>query len=436
MSTILVYIETADCKFMKKIPRINLQKNFITSTGERYCLLVDTQSGLPLYYPNLFVATQVRNKSLSLSAMEATLGGINILLRFMLERDEVLEDRFRQHQFFEIHELDSIRDFCQIKFRVRTLTAGSNEMFTLEELQSCGEKVGLQTEYVRLTTISHYVKWLAELLSGVSREKNTALRIKAMADGIIERRPERKNRNSGLVEKGLTEKQIGMLFELFRPESELNPFNDKAVKVRNRLIFLLLYHLGLRSGELLNIRIKDINFTQNQIVVFRRADEKDDPRIDQGLVKTKDRRLPMKETLVKEIHNYIINFRKKVVRPGQPDYLFVVHKEGPTRGQAISKSTYKKVIVIVRKVSYVLYGMTGHKLRHTWNEQFSILMDSMDNPPSAVAQEEMRSNLMGWKPGSGTASIYNNRFTARKAQAAGLEMQEGMVRLPKEMKHE
>ena len=50
-------------------------KSFVMNSGERYCLLVDHDTGLPLYNPNLYVTTQVRNRSLSYSAMESALGG-------------------------------------------------------------------------------------------------------------------------------------------------------------------------------------------------------------------------------------------------------------------------------------------------------------------------------------------------------------------------
>lgn len=411
-------------------------KSFVMAEGERYCLLVESNTGLPLYFPNLFVSTQVRNRSLSFSAMQSALSGIAVLLKFMFERDEDIEDRFKQNQFFEINELDAIKDFCQIKFSNRVIKADSSGVFTLAELREFDEKVSPQTEYVRLTVVSHYVKWLSEMISGEARDKNVVLRIGKMAKGLLERRPVKKNRNNGLVEKGLDEKQLELLFELFRPESEFNPFTDKSVRVRNRLMFLLLYHTGIRGGELLNIRIKDIDFNQNQLLIIRRADEKDDPRKNQPLTKTLDRRIPLKETLVKEIHNYILNYRRLVVGPRQPDYLFVTHKYGPTKGLPITIPGYRKVMTIVRMAFPQLYNLTGHRLRHAWNLQFSELMDSMDSPPTEERQEEMRSNIMGWKPGSGTAATYNQRFIKRKGQEAALKLQEGMTRLPKNMRHE
>ena len=91
-------------------------KSFVMDDGERYCLLVDKASGIPLYYPNLFVATQVRHASLSYSSMEAALGGISVLLKFMIERNDNLESRFQQRRFFEVHELDALRVLIGVQY--------------------------------------------------------------------------------------------------------------------------------------------------------------------------------------------------------------------------------------------------------------------------------------------------------------------------------
>lgn len=411
-----------------------LMKSFVMSEGERYCLLVDKYSGVPLYYPNLYLVTQVRNKSLSYSSMESSLGGISVLLKFLIEREQDLINRFSQHDFFEFNELDAIRDYCQIKFSARTIAKDTDKVFTLNELQWSDEKVSSQTEYVRLTVISQYLKWLAELLTSQSRNKDVTLRINKMIKGLESRRPIRIGRNVGSIDSSLDEAQLLILFEIFKPDSEKNPFIEESVRVRNRLMFLMLYHLGLRGGELLNIRIGDISFTQNLLAVKRRADEQDDTRLRQPCVKTRDRLLPLRETLIKEIHNYILKYRKQIVSKGQPDYLFVTHKNGPIKGLPLSQSSYRKVIQIISKVSPALYRLTGHQLRHTWNQKFSELMDSMETPVPEERQEEIRSYLMGWKSGSGTATTYNKRFIVRKSHEVSLELQQGSFRLPKDLK--
>jgi len=407
----------------------SVQKAVVMESGERYCLLVDS-AGLPMYYPNLYVTTQVRNRSLSYSAMESTLIGVSVLNRYLEERGENLQVRFHEGQFLDESELDAIRDYCQIKFRSRTTKEDPNGIFTLEELQWSDEKVGSETEYARLTVIAKYIKWLAEQVTGLDKDRFSVLQIGKMEKALKARRPVKKSRNAEINVKGLSGDQLELLFELFRPQSNINPFKDKIIRVRNRLIFLMLYHLGLRGGELLNIRIRDIDFSSNQIIIARRADEKDDPRRDQPLVKTLDRRLPIKDTLAREIHDYIIGVRRLVVNATKNDFLFVTHKSGPTQGQPLSKSAYKKIIGIVRQVSPSLFNLTGHQLRHAWNEAFSDQMDSMDEPPSEEQQEKIRSYLMGWREGSGTAATYNKRFSRRKAIEAALELQNGMIRIP------
>lgn len=57
-------------------------RSFAMADGERYCLLADPTSGAPLFYPNLFVTTQIRNTELSTASMEAALVAINVLLVF------------------------------------------------------------------------------------------------------------------------------------------------------------------------------------------------------------------------------------------------------------------------------------------------------------------------------------------------------------------
>jgi integrase len=206
----------------------------------------------------------------------------------------ILKKRFLSGHFFQENDPDALRDFCQIKFRTRTTIDTSDVLFTISEIQDFDEKVSSQTEYVRLTVIAHYIKWLAEQLISINKDRFTVLQIGKMEKGLKARRPVKKKRNQDSIEKSLDKNQIDLIFELFRPGSELNPFKDETIRFRNRLIFIMLYHLGLRGGELLNIRIRDIDFGKNQLVVSRRADEKDDPSKYQPLVKTLDRRLPLK----------------------------------------------------------------------------------------------------------------------------------------------
>ncbi|BAN52425.1 hypothetical protein PP4_05720 [Pseudomonas putida NBRC 14164] len=51
-------------------------------------------------------------------------------------------------------------------------------------------------------------------------------------------------------------------------------------------------------------------------------------------------------------------------------------------------------------------------------------MDALPKPPSEAEQESIRSKLMGWRKGSGSAKHYNERFVSKKANQVGIELQE------------
>lgn len=406
-------------------------------TGERYCLLIDKATGMPLYYPNLYVTTQVRNRSNSVASMESALSGINVLLSFCDKHRIDLVDRLMKHEFFAVHELDAIRDYCQQSFNrqaedFRREVVPINRRGQLRPIR----KTGLASEYVRLTHIARYTEWLAKTLLTGEIERKTTLDIAKMKKGFESRRPSGKGRNQVGREQGLSLEQEMVLLEVIQPGFERNPFEGQPTQIRNQLLILLLLHLGIRGGELLNIRVSDIDWSKNQIVIARRADEKRDPRRRQPLVKTLDRRLPMKDTLVRAIHHYIVQFRSKVPGARKHDYLLVTHKSGPTQGQPMSRSAFLKVIRLISAASPELAGLHGHELRHTWNNRFSELMDAKNDPPTPKEQEAQRSYLQGWKPESGTAAIYTKRFTREKAIEASLKLQEGMTRTPENLKND
>lgn len=418
---------------MKKKYKIS---SFILDSGERYYQVVDYYSGLPEYYPNLFLTTQVRNRSKASSTLESAASHLVVLLRFLDRHNIVMEKRLLSGEFLREHELDALCDFTQHRFRSITLDTAPSPIFGFDEFDEVmAEPVQNGTQYARLTTAAHYIGWLSRhLLSDPSRRDVD--RIDSLVRQIKERRPAKKGRTDDRLDKSLDEVQISALFEVIRLGSDLNPFSQ-ALQRRNRVMILLLYHLGLRGGELLKIRISDIDIETNRITIVRRPDEMDDPRVDEPNAKTEGRILPVADSLMREVHDYITQDRRRVPNARRNDFLFVIHKVGPTVGQPISKPSYYKVIAVVADVAPQLYAVTGHMLRHTWNYKFSEHMDSMDEPSSTAQQEACRSYLMGWKPGSGTATTYNERFTRRKGMEASLALQKSSpIRQPAELKND
>lgn len=380
-------------------------------------MVFERSTALPVYYPTLFLTTQIRNKGDAFSTMLAAANNIVMLLRFIESRGINLELRFLTKDFFKPHELDDLRDFAQ-RTQGKTLLIAPSKPW-LED--AAIDTVDNGTQHSRLTTFANYLRWYAMHILKTA-ELDVVEQINAMAEQIKIRRPSKKGRNSDLQDRSLSDVQLDALFEVIQPGAESNPFSIE-VQRRNRLMILLLFYLGIRGGELLNIRIQDIDFSTNRIRIVRRADERADSRTNEPNAKTRERLLPLAESLVQELHGYITQDRRKVRNAKKNDYLFVTYKLGPTVGNPISKGGYYKIFSVVRAVSPQLYAATGHSFRHTWNRKFSEKMDAMNENVSEERQEQLRSYLMGWRDSSGTAATYNKRFIQRQGFKAALALQ-------------
>ncbi|MGZ5001387.1 MAG: hypothetical protein ACXV7F_13935, partial [Methylomonas sp.] len=157
-------------------------------------MLVDQQTGVPLYHPNLYVTTRVRNNSLSYSAMESALTGIAVLLNYFDDIDQDIEQRFQSGEFLRTYEIDAIRDYCQNNFRSK-VDESKSAVVSLFGFDLYENKVSSATEYTRLTTIARYSNWLAKRYFDSTKDKTITKLIADMEQQLKARRPKRKNRN-------------------------------------------------------------------------------------------------------------------------------------------------------------------------------------------------------------------------------------------------
>lgn len=84
------------------------------SDGERYPLLIGGQ-GLPLWYPTLFITTQVRNASKAPNTMAAVLSALRVLMVWSQSYGVDLESRFANRLFLNEQEVESLCRHAQTK---------------------------------------------------------------------------------------------------------------------------------------------------------------------------------------------------------------------------------------------------------------------------------------------------------------------------------
>ena len=122
-------------------------------------------------------------------------------------------------------------------------------------------------------------------------------------------------------------------------------FNDSDLDIRNRLVIELLYATGLRVGELVNIKIKDIDFGAQSIKVLGKG--------------SKERYVFYNNT-TKEVLNKYLVVRKKLQKKAN-DYLLLNDK-----GTPIKEASVRKIIQTTLMKCGIKSKITPHTFRHTF----------------------------------------------------------------------
>lgn len=400
--------------------------------GERWGMLLDGQ-GMPVFYPTLFNTCKLRNAGKSTSTQEQYLTSIKGLLEYCDDNRIDLVQRIASKKFLTTGELDGLSDACRIRkrgvkqSRVVSLKKGYTPPVA---------KVNDATHYIYLRRIAEYVKWLCEKVLGSDRYSDETNRaVEALVESIKARTRTSASRNGDDDDtvRGMTDAQEIQLFEILRPGSNLNPWDDLGVQIRNYLVAKLLDLTGARGGEILNVRTTDIDWEVGTLKIVRRSDSKQDSRRRQPRAKTNQRAIPLTPGTLEEIRTYIVGVRKHIPNAAAHRYLFVAHKSGPTQGKELSLSSLQAMFAAIRSVAPEL-DISAHDLRHRWNWRYSEVMEHQQKIGYEEA-EAMRNLLGGWKPGSTTPGrIYNKRHVKKKADEAMLALAHQREREMEELK--
>ncbi len=122
-------------------------------------------------------------------------------------------------------------------------------------------------------------------------------------------------------------------------------FNDSDLDIRNRLVIELLYATGLRVGELVNIKIKDIDFGAQSIKVLGKG--------------SKERYVFYNNTTKEVLKKYLV-VRKKIQKKAN-DYLLLNDK-----GTPIKEASVRKIIQTTLMKCGIKSKITPHTFRHTF----------------------------------------------------------------------
>ncbi len=282
---------------------------------------------------------------------------------------------------------------------------------------------------IRLHYMASYLKWLGnlaqeriKLTADAGRGDQDASRshgegLRRLVEAILARQPG----GGGGRRVALTPEQRMEVLRVTRPDSPDNPWQDPSVRVRNRLILLWLMCTGMRRGELLSVRIRDIRFGTGCVELKRTHDDKRDPRLRQPVAKGGERLAPLDEEVVDLTQRYIAE-RGRTEAARRHGFLFAA-----ANGAPLSLSSLTALFAALREAHPQLKPVSAHVLRHTWNEDFSAFADEvgMDRDD----EDRTRRDLMGWSLHSKMPAVYGRRRTVAKANQFSMAMQRRMLGL-------
>ncbi|WP_454730866.1 MULTISPECIES: tyrosine-type recombinase/integrase [Cupriavidus] len=410
------------------------------SSGERLPVLIDTRVGAPLFEPTIYSLTQLRGRNLAANTIEQSLRHIMLLLLFLEKEGIDIEARFQEGRIADLAEIESLANACSLCL-ADMIAAGNQKaeagakpsrVQSLERLRQLRtnarpKMVVAESAANRVRGIADYVSWLAKahllkLHASSSRFQAFESARQMVIETLLARAPDHRSRNVVSAREGLPRETATRLLSVTARSSPENPWAGKFAKLRNELVFRWLYSFGLRRGELLNVKVSDIDFRKETVTIVRRADAPEDPRNEQPTVKTRDRVLPISPDLCRLTHDYVIHARRHLVGARKHEYLFVADKTGAP----MSLSALNKCFAFLRThIPELPDDLSPHVLRHTWNDNFSQAMDQMKTPEAD--EQKMRSFLMGWSETSGTAVNYTRRHVRQRANEVSLQLQSEMT---------
>lgn len=402
-------------------------------SGERCPVLVRRDTGLPVFYPNLFVLTQVRPKSFAFRTLESYQRSLLLLLVFAESRGFDLWGRIESGEFLSLPEtdaldaatrkkLDDLRDVGRGATTARRRVPSVSRLWhTKGDAPSGGS---LDTAANHLDHIHQFLKWATDRRAGeLPDEQGARGRYIAAKDAFLERlkaRIARPGPRRG-IPRSLPEEVLKAVLAAVSPEHSVGIWPSHAARVRNFVLFQWLARTGLRIGEVLSVLVPDLDVGRDELWIERRPDLQIDPRRRSPCVKG-DGRLGTLYGLGEITEHYLFEVRARIATARQHPYLFVDVR----RGRPLSVSGVDKVFRQVATALGISERFSPHILRHCWNDEFSRLADRAG---LAEAQErEIRNFLQGWKRGSETSQRYTERHVQEEARAVLREMGERLVR--------
>lgn len=432
------------------VPRLSIH---VLSGGERVPMLHD-ERGLPLFYPTLFATVQLRNAGAAVNTIRNKLADIVVLLRWQQRHGRDLISEFAQGNFLSVADVVSLRDFAKLDMRDQSpvsekADSGNGEGAYFLESRVAPSRaesaVGGQQHYNRISTFADYLEFVSTVVTQHRNSPQISQNIERMARTIRKHRPRglASALNEDIDLRSPPSELINRFMSVGAENSPENPFVSRDVRLRNAIIFGLLRHTGMRRGELLSLRLDQLDLGHEpRVWVRRNQDDIHDSRRYQPASKTKERLLPIPLSLAEQIQRYIMQVRVKIAPARRHPYLLVTHRKGATWGKPLTISALSsQIFARMRMVDPAFNHIHPHAFRHHFNYELSVSIDAQnskaeratatDGPGlvriSEAREQDVRAFLNGHR-NKASGAAYNRRHIRETSDDAIRQVQTGLMR--------
>ncbi len=227
-------------------------------------------------------------------------------------------------------------DYTEVNYEI--------DLFKYNEYLKAQKKNYLKVKYI---DISEYIIFLKK-----SNYKSTTINRNISTLRSFYKYLEVNNRISSnpfnLIKGVKKEKKLPNYFKYQEFETMLNTLNeDSTLNVRNRLILELLLATGVRVGELVNIKLSDINIKEREIKVLGKG--------------KKSRIVYFGSYAQKALNSYLNDSRPKLLNNKSSEYLLLNNLGGNLTDRGV-----RLIIDNIFKASAITSKVSPHTFRHTF----------------------------------------------------------------------
>jgi hypothetical protein len=387
------------------------------ANGEQFTLLVDIRNGLPV--PALVDYGLVFHRGKSANSTVPIIDTIGQFLSWAEDCGVNLDERFGTGELFTSHEITGLVDHMWIRRKSPNQSTRSNKPIS--------DSVVGATHASRIDRVISFVEWrTARTVSAMSVHDQRARNINDRLLSIVAQFKSLKGSSVSTPRGSLSEDQCARLFEIVRPGSAANPFH-RETQLRNFVILLIYYELGVRKAEPLVIKGSHLAISgRSTLMITYTPDDPRDPRKRQPRVKTRSRLLPISRILaasatkwMKERHT---NDRIRVAAKRTP-FVFV----DTDQGRPLSLDAVYDIFVVLRTRFQDVFpdDFAPHHLRRSWNYRFSVACKNAGVP--SELEDHLRRYIMGWSKTSAQPANYNQKYIEEQAFNILFSMQNSLT---------